>query len=223
MTLKETTLPFLAQDCRQAFGPTEGDTLYQQTEARFQALLAQADDRGSPAIRDHLARKLLPPLAFYQTLRARGMDQAAALDLVRQETRQAAQEKKAEMASLARLPFAYTWYRLGVKKHMAKHFPPEGWRPSGSAATGRRSISTSTPASTKPSPRPWAARSCAPYTARMTTSPSPAWPLRSPSTEPAPWPAGPPAATFIFSRSEDSMQYLRTKKAVATANPTERK
>lgn len=127
MTLKETTLPFLAQDCRQAFGPTEGDTLYQQTEARFQALLAQADDRGSPAIRDHLARKLLPPLAFYQTLRARGMDQAAALDLVRQETRQAAQEKKAEMASLARLPFAYTWYRLGVKKHMAKHFPPEGW------------------------------------------------------------------------------------------------
>ena len=31
------------------------------------------------------------------------------------------------MASLARLPFAYTWYRLGVKKHMAKHFPPEGW------------------------------------------------------------------------------------------------
>ena len=56
MTLKETTLPFLAQDCRQAFGPTEGDTLYQQTEARFQALLAQADDRGSPAIRDHLAR-----------------------------------------------------------------------------------------------------------------------------------------------------------------------
>ena len=44
MTLKETTLPFLAQDCRQAFGPTEGDTLYQQTEARFQDLLAQADD-----------------------------------------------------------------------------------------------------------------------------------------------------------------------------------
>ena len=72
MTLKETTLPFLAQDCRQAFGPTEGDTLYQQTEARFQALLAQADDRGSPAIRDHLARKLLPPLAFYQTLRPGG-------------------------------------------------------------------------------------------------------------------------------------------------------
>ena len=214
MTLKETTLPFLAQDCRQDFGHTEGDTLYQQTEARFQALLAQADDRGSPAIRDHLARKLLPPLAFYQTLRARGMDQAAALDLVRQETRQAAQEKKAEMASLARLHFAYTW---------PSPSPQKGGRPSGSAATGRRSISTSTPASTKPSPRPWAARSCAPCTARMTTSPSPAWPLRSPSTEPAPWPAGPPAATFIFSRSEDSMQYLRTKKAVATANPTERK
>ena len=72
MTLKETTLPFLAQDCRQAFGPTEGDTLYQQTEARFQALFGPGRRPGQPAIRDHLARKLLPPLAFYQTLRARG-------------------------------------------------------------------------------------------------------------------------------------------------------
>lgn len=113
MTLEDTTLPFLAQDCRQAFGPTDGDIVYQQTEVRFQALLAQADDRGSPAIRDHLARKLLPPLAFYQVLRARGMDQAAALDQVRQETRQAAQSKKRDMASLTRLPFAYTLYRLG--------------------------------------------------------------------------------------------------------------
>ena len=100
MTLKDTTLPFLDQDCRRAFGPTEGDTLYQQTEARFQALLSQADDRGSPAIRDHLARKLLPPLAFYQVLRARGMDQAAALDQVRQETRQAAQENHALLAEV---------------------------------------------------------------------------------------------------------------------------
>lgn len=127
MTLEDTTLPFLAQDCRQAFGPTEGDTIYQQTEVRFQALLAQADDRGSPAIRDHLARKLLPPLAFYQVLRARGMDQAAALDQVRQETRQAAQNKKRDMASLTRLPFAYTLYRLGVKRYLAKSFPPAGW------------------------------------------------------------------------------------------------
>lgn len=127
MTLEDTTLPFLAQDCRQAFGPTDGDIVYQQTEVRFQALLAQADDRGSPAIRDHLARKLLPPLAFYQVLRARGMDQAAALDQVRQETRQAAQSKKRDMASLTRLPFAYTLYRLGGKRYLAKSFPPAGW------------------------------------------------------------------------------------------------
>ena len=58
MTLKDTTLPFLDQDCRQALGPTEGDTLYQQTEARFQALLAQADDRGSPAIRAPTAHSM---------------------------------------------------------------------------------------------------------------------------------------------------------------------
>ena len=37
MTLEDTTLPFLAQDCRQDFGSSEGDTIYQQTEGRFGA------------------------------------------------------------------------------------------------------------------------------------------------------------------------------------------
>ena len=27
-----------------------------------------------------------------------------------------------------RMPFVYTMYRMGVKKHMAKNFPPEAWK-----------------------------------------------------------------------------------------------
>ena len=26
------------------------------------------------------------------------------------------------------MPFVFTMYRMGVKKHMAKNFPPEGWK-----------------------------------------------------------------------------------------------
>lgn len=31
-------------------------------------------------------------------------------------------------AKFARMPFVFTMYRMGVKKHMAKNFPPEGWK-----------------------------------------------------------------------------------------------
>ncbi len=154
---------------------------------------------GQPAIRDHLARKLLPPLAFYQTLRARGMDQAAALDLVRQETRQAAQEKKAEMASLARLPFAYTWYRLGVKKHMAKHFPQKGGETQWVRCDGKEIHFNLHTCLYQTVTQALGCPELCPCTARMTTSPSPAWPLRSPSTEPAPCQRG-PCCDFHFSQ-----------------------
>ncbi len=165
MTLKETTLPFLAQDCRQAFGPHRGgDTLYQQTEARFQALLAQADDRGSPAIRDHLARKLLPPPGLLPNPPGPGgMDQAAALDLVRQETRQAAQEKEGRNGLPGPAPLPHLVPPRGQETHGQALPPRRVGDPVGPAATGRRSISTSTPASTKPSPRPWAPELCPLY------------------------------------------------------------
>ena len=61
MTLKETTLPFLAQDCRQALAPPRGHPL-PADRGPVPGSFGPSDDRGSPAIRDHLARKLLPPL-----------------------------------------------------------------------------------------------------------------------------------------------------------------
>ena len=128
MKLRETTLPFLEEDCKRIFGEAEGTALFQQTEACYQNLLRDADDRGSTAVREHLQRNLLPALAYYKTLRARGIEPAQALEYVREETRKAAREKQEEMGSLARLPLAYTMFRLGVKKHMKKNFPAEGWQ-----------------------------------------------------------------------------------------------
>lgn len=127
MTIGETTLSFLWEDCLRIFGNEEGTEIYQQTEEEYQKLLLGTDDRNNDAIRDHLWRKLFPPMAYYKVLRARGLAQESALDYVRRETQKAAECKKEEMKRLANLPFAYTMYRLGVKKHMKKNFPDEGW------------------------------------------------------------------------------------------------
>lgn len=128
MKICETTLGFLEADCKRFFGEEAGKEIAGQTEAIYQDLLCGADDRGSEAIREHLRRKLLPPLAYYKALRARGLGEGEALEYVRRETRKAAQIKRAEMQKLARMPFAYSMYRLGVKKHMQKNFPAAGWQ-----------------------------------------------------------------------------------------------
>ena len=47
---------------------------------------------------------------------------------VRIETQKAALINKQNNAKFARMPFVFTMYRMGVKKHMAKNFPPEGWK-----------------------------------------------------------------------------------------------
>ena len=74
-----------------------------------------------------MMKKLFPPMAYYQILRRKGINQEQALAYVKQETQKAAQAKKEEMQQMAKLPFAYLMYRLGVKKYMNKHFPPSGW------------------------------------------------------------------------------------------------
>ena len=128
MKINETSLTFLSRDCIQQFGAEKGAALFQMTEKAYQELLHHTDDRGSSVIRDHLQQNLLPPLAYYRTLRAQGFSQEQALKYVRQETRKAAAVKKDRMNSLARLPFAYTFYRMGVKKYMRQNFPNEGWQ-----------------------------------------------------------------------------------------------
>lgn len=128
MKIRETTFPFLEKDCIDRFGGKEGTAIFQQTEELYQEFLRNADYRGSDAIRDHLQRKLFPPMAYYKVLRLRGFTQEKALEYVTQETHKAAAVKKEEMKKLASMPFAYTMYRMGVKNHMKKNFPGEGWQ-----------------------------------------------------------------------------------------------
>ena len=126
MTILETTFPFLEELCAQTFGAQAGGAIFQAAEDRYQALLREMPDAG-PVLRDHFQRKLYPPLAYYQALRAVGQDQETALAHVSAASRQAAQAKRSDMAKLARLPFAYSIYRLFVKSYMQKNFPDAGW------------------------------------------------------------------------------------------------
>lgn len=127
MELNKTAFPFLEEDCIRQFGEETGRRLLAQAEAAYQALLGETGRYRDAAVREHLRGKLLPMMAYYQALRAAGTDQGEALDYVRKETRRAAAAQKEKMKSLGRLPFAYTLFRLGAKKHMKKNFPPEGW------------------------------------------------------------------------------------------------
>ena len=65
-------------------------------------------------------------MSYYKALQAFGIDDA--IEKVRIETQKAALINKQNNAKFARMPFVFTMYRMGVKKHMAKNFPPEGWK-----------------------------------------------------------------------------------------------
>lgn len=91
-------------------------------------MLSGADYKNSDAVKEHLQRKLFPPMAYYKVLCANGISKEKALEYVKQETHKAASVKRDEMKKLANLPFAYSIYRMGVKKHMRKNFPDAGWQ-----------------------------------------------------------------------------------------------
>ncbi|MBD5507811.1 MAG: L-2-amino-thiazoline-4-carboxylic acid hydrolase [Lachnospiraceae bacterium] len=128
MKMNETTLSFLENDCVQQFGNEKGTTIFQRAEIIYQQLLNKADYRNSAAIQNHLQFKMFPTMAYYKALRAEGISQEKALEYVRKETHKAASVQKEEMSKLGNMLFAYTFYRLGVKKHMRKNFPDEGWK-----------------------------------------------------------------------------------------------
>lgn len=128
MRISETTFPFLENDCVQTFGAEKGSAIFHQTEALYQKLLSGADYKNSDAVKEHLQRKLFPPMAYYKVLCANGISKDKALEYVKQETHKAASVKRDEMKKLANLPFAYSIYRMGVKKHMRKNFPDAGWQ-----------------------------------------------------------------------------------------------
>ena len=98
MTINETTLSFLLEDCIKEFGTEKGEKFFQRTEQIYQNLLDSADYKNSEVIREHLQRKLFPPMAYYKTLIAEGYDKSTALDYVEKETRKAALAKKEKNA-----------------------------------------------------------------------------------------------------------------------------
>lgn len=101
----------------------KGKLIFEQAEKIYQELLNNADYRNNAAIQNHLQLKLFPTLAYYKALRGEGINQNEALEYVRNETHKAANVQKEEMKKLGSMPFAYTIYQLGVKKHMRKIFP----------------------------------------------------------------------------------------------------
>lgn len=128
MRIDETPFSFLLDDCIGKFGEEKGKNIYLEADAMFSKLEAEADYKGNDAIRDHIQMKLLPPMSYYKSLLFEGYDSDAALNLVRKETQKTAEKKKAAMAKMARLPFAYSIYRMCVKKFMEKNFPAAGWK-----------------------------------------------------------------------------------------------
>ena len=123
---ENTNLPFLEQDCIETFGKEQGKKVFDKTIEIYRELTGKADYRNNQAIRYHMTVKLFPAMSYYKALQALEIDDA--IEKVRTETRKAALINKQKNAKFARMPFVFTMYRMGVKKHMAKNFPPEGWK-----------------------------------------------------------------------------------------------
>ena len=121
---ENTNLPFLEQDCIEFFGEEQGQNVFGKTLEIYRELTRKGDYRNNDAIKYHMTVKLFPAMSYYKALQAFGIDDA--IEKVRKETHKAALMNKQKNAKFARMPFVFTMYRMGVKKHMAKNFPPEG-------------------------------------------------------------------------------------------------
>ena len=132
MNFENTNLPFLEADIRNTFDRIVAEKLLNNTIARYSELLREAEKetdnfQGNEALRSHYERTLLPTIAYYEVLRENGFDQEEALAYVREETKKRALLNAESNRSLAHMPFSYTMYRAGVKKHMQNNFPAEGF------------------------------------------------------------------------------------------------
>lgn len=122
-----TNLPFLEEDCQKQFAEEIGSRIFRWAEEWYQKLTAEADYKNNLVIEEHLRVKLFPAMAYYKALLGEGITQEDALAAVKQETQKAALKNKESNAQMTRLPCAYLLYRMGVKTHMNKNFPSEGW------------------------------------------------------------------------------------------------
>ena len=56
---ESTNLPFLREDCEKEFAQPMGTRIFGRAQELYHELAAQADDKGNPAIAEHLRGKLL--------------------------------------------------------------------------------------------------------------------------------------------------------------------
>ncbi len=127
MKYNETTYPFLSDDCVELFGDENGAKIFDEAQKLFKDLQASADYRGSDMIKWHMQCKIFPLIAYYKTLISNGYSTEQALGYARKESARVANLKKLDNEKLAKMPFTYFMYRLGVKGHMNKNFSAEGW------------------------------------------------------------------------------------------------
>ena len=175
MQTSNTALFFLEDDCIRAFGQETGCTLLQQAEELYQDLCQHGNDRGNHVIEEHLQSRLFPLMSYYKALLKHGIQEDQALLLVRETAHKAAIDKKAEMQKLGSLPFAYLIFRMGVKRHMKNHFPPEGWQTEWVRCDCQEIHFNLHRCPTGMLRNNSGARSCAVYSAKVMTSPSPDW------------------------------------------------
>ena len=127
MKYDETAYPFLRDDCAELFGTEKGTKIFDEAQKLFEELQVDADYRNSDAIKRHMQCKIFPLIAYYKTLLENEFTSEQALDYARKESAKVANQKKLDNEKLAKMPCTYFLYRLGVKGHMKKNFPAEGW------------------------------------------------------------------------------------------------
>jgi hypothetical protein len=96
-------------------------------ESRYASLKRDAPRPDHPRLGRHLDEFILPGLALYQELLATGKTVDESLDIVRASVAASAEPERRRMAAVSRVPLFFLVWRLGVRGHMNRNFPPAGW------------------------------------------------------------------------------------------------
>jgi hypothetical protein len=108
--------------------PGPAADLLARVEARYAELYRDRTHYNHPALRDHLARSILPGLALYSTLRADGCEEEEALRMTERLLAATLQRQRQLLEVLGRLPFFFVFLRAMTRRFMRRNFPPQGWQ-----------------------------------------------------------------------------------------------
>lgn len=117
----------MQEHCKNIFGETRGKFIYEGAERLLNQLLNEMDDRESVAIRAHMTTNMLPVIAYYLTLQKDGFSKEEAYEQTLALTQSVARETAENYKKIAKIPFAYWFFKLVCKKKMKKSYPKEGW------------------------------------------------------------------------------------------------